>query len=158
MYPLYVVPEMLSLIFKAILLDQKFSIWKENDNLFSEMVYVSVKCWIVEVVTSTPANHYRGATRSYQIDILKTVMRLSYITQHSALYWKGGFDSRQGLEIFFYSTGSRSALGPTQPPIQWVLSSSSPGLNWPGHEADRSSLSNAKVKNGGAIPPLPNKI
>jgi hypothetical protein len=31
-----------------------------------------------------------------------------------------GFDSRRGLEIFLLTTASRTALGPTQPPIQWV--------------------------------------
>jgi hypothetical protein len=31
-----------------------------------------------------------------------------------------GFDSRQGLGIFLFTTASRMALGPTQPPIQWV--------------------------------------
>jgi len=30
------------------------------------------------------------------------------------------FESRQGLGIFFFTTTSRSALGPTQPPIQLV--------------------------------------
>jgi hypothetical protein len=45
---------------------------------------------------------------------------------------------------------SRLALGPTQPSIQWV-----PGVKWQGREADHSPPSNAEVKNGGAIPPLP---
>jgi hypothetical protein len=31
-----------------------------------------------------------------------------------------GFKSQQGLEIFLFTTVSRLALGPTQPPIQWV--------------------------------------
>jgi hypothetical protein len=31
-----------------------------------------------------------------------------------------GFESRQGLEIFHFITAFRPALGPTQPPIQWV--------------------------------------
>jgi hypothetical protein len=31
-----------------------------------------------------------------------------------------GFESRKGLEIFLFTTASRLALGPTQPPIQWV--------------------------------------
>jgi hypothetical protein len=31
-----------------------------------------------------------------------------------------GFDSQQGLGIFLFTTVSRTALGPTQPPIQWV--------------------------------------
>jgi hypothetical protein len=31
-----------------------------------------------------------------------------------------GFDSRRGLGIFLFSTASRTALRPTQSPIQWV--------------------------------------
>jgi hypothetical protein len=31
-----------------------------------------------------------------------------------------GFDSRRGLGIFFFTTASRTALGPTQPPFQGV--------------------------------------
>jgi hypothetical protein len=40
------------------------------------------------------------------------------------IQWYGldepGFASRQGLGIFLFTTASRPALGPTQPPIQWV--------------------------------------
>jgi hypothetical protein len=31
-----------------------------------------------------------------------------------------GFDFRRGLGIFLFTNASRMALGPTQPPIQWV--------------------------------------
>jgi hypothetical protein len=41
---------------------------------------------------------------------------------------------------------SRPALGPTQPPIQWVPGAFSLGVKQPGHEADHSSPSSAKVK------------
>jgi hypothetical protein len=49
-----------------------------------------------------------------------------------------GFDSRQGLGIFFFTTASRTALGPTQPPIQWVPGALSLGVKRPGREADHS--------------------
>jgi hypothetical protein len=39
------------------------------------------------------------------------------------------------------------ALGPTQPPIQWVPGALSLGVKRPGHEADHSPLSSAEVKN-----------
>jgi hypothetical protein len=42
---------------------------------------------------------------------------------------------------------SRPALGPTQPPIQWVPGALSLGIKWPGREADHSPQSNAEVKN-----------
>jgi hypothetical protein len=47
------------------------------------------------------------------------------------------FDSQQRLGIFLF-TASRMALGPTQPPIQWVPEALSLGVKWPGHEADHS--------------------
>jgi hypothetical protein len=31
-----------------------------------------------------------------------------------------GFESRQGMGIFLFTTASRPALRPIQPPIQWV--------------------------------------
>jgi hypothetical protein len=46
------------------------------------------------------------------------------------------FESRQGLGIFFFTTVSTSALGPTQPPVQWVSAVLSLGVKRPGREAD----------------------
>jgi hypothetical protein len=57
------------------------------------------------------------------------------------------FESRQGLGIFLPTTVSRRALGPTQPPIQWVTGALSVGVKWPGHEADHSPPPSAEVKN-----------
>ena len=42
---------------------------------------------------------------------------------------------------------SRPALGPTQPPVQWVLGLSQ-GKEWPGRDADPSPPSSAMVKKG----------
>jgi len=42
---------------------------------------------------------------------------------------------------------SRLALGPTQPPIQWVPGALSLGVKQLGHEADHSPPSSAEVKN-----------
>jgi hypothetical protein len=41
---------------------------------------------------------------------------------------------------------SRTTLGHTQPPIQWVLGALSLGVRRPGHEVDHSSPSSAMVK------------
>jgi hypothetical protein len=38
-----------------------------------------------------------------------------------------GFDYRRGLGIFLFTTASRTALRPTQPPVQWVLGALSLG-------------------------------
>jgi hypothetical protein len=58
-----------------------------------------------------------------------------------------GFDSRRGLGIFFFTTASRTALGPTQAPIQWVPRALSLGIKRVGREADHSLPFSAEVKN-----------
>jgi hypothetical protein len=57
-----------------------------------------------------------------------------------------GFNSRRGLGIFFLTTASRPALGPTQPPFQWVSAFLSLGVKRSVHEGDHSPPSNAEVK------------
>jgi hypothetical protein len=47
------------------------------------------------------------------------------------------------------------ALGPIQPPIQWVPRALSPGVKWQGHEADHLHQSSVEVKKDGAILPPP---
>jgi hypothetical protein len=51
------------------------------------------------------------------------------------------FDSWQHQELVF-ATASRPALGPTQPPVQWLSGALSPD-----REANHSPPSNAEVKN-----------
>jgi hypothetical protein len=58
-----------------------------------------------------------------------------------------GFETRQGLRIFLYTTASRTTLGPTQPPNQWVPGAFSLGVKRSGREADHSPPSSAEVKN-----------
>jgi hypothetical protein len=53
----------------------------------------------------------------------------------------------RGLGIFLFTTASRTALGPTQPRIQWVPGALSLGVKRPGREADHSPPSSAEVKN-----------
>jgi hypothetical protein len=48
------------------------------------------------------------------------------------------FNSQEGQEIFLFSTASKSALRPTQPPVQWVLGTVFPRVKQPGHEDDHS--------------------
>jgi hypothetical protein len=64
-------------------------------------------------------------------------------------------DSRQWQECSFCSTPFRSALGPTQPRIQSVPESLSPGIKCLRREAHKLTSPCAEVKNGGVIPPLP---
>jgi hypothetical protein len=58
-----------------------------------------------------------------------------------------GFDSQRGLGIFLFTTTSRTVLGPTQPPIQWVPGVLSLGVKWRWREADHCPSSSAEVKN-----------
>jgi hypothetical protein len=51
-----------------------------------------------------------------------------------------------GLGIFLFTSASRTALGPTQPPSQWVSGALSLGVKRPGREADHSPSSSADVK------------
>jgi hypothetical protein len=66
-----------------------------------------------------------------------------------------GFESRQGLGIFLFTTASRPALGPTQPPIQWVTGNPFLGIKRPGREADHSHASSAEVKNAWSLTSTP---
>jgi hypothetical protein len=51
------------------------------------------------------------------------------------------------MGIFLFATASRPALGPIQPPNQWVPGAVTPGVKWPGRKADHSPPSSADVKN-----------
>jgi hypothetical protein len=64
-----------------------------------------------------------------------------------------GLDNRMiGVRIpagagnFLFTTASRPALGPTQPPFQWVPGALSLGVKRPGREADHSPPSNREVE------------
>jgi hypothetical protein len=58
-----------------------------------------------------------------------------------------GFESRQGLGIFLFTTVSGPALGPTQPSIQWVPGALSLGVKRPWCETGHSSTTSVEVKN-----------
>jgi hypothetical protein len=51
-----------------------------------------------------------------------------------------------GLGILLFDIVSRQALGPTQPPIQWIPGALSLGLKRRGCEADHSHPSSAEVE------------
>jgi hypothetical protein len=57
--------------------------------------------------------------------------------------------------IPLFSITSRSALGPTQPPMKWVPAALFPGVKRTEREGDHLHLSSAETKNGGALSPLP---
>jgi len=53
------------------------------------------------------------------------------------------------MGVFLFSAASSPPLGPTQPPIRWVV-------KWPGREADLSPPSNAEIL--GTISSLPQYV
>jgi len=59
-----------------------------------------------------------------------------------------GFESRQRLGIFLFTTASRMVLESTHPPIQWVSGALSMGIKRSGRQADLSPPSSAEVKGG----------
>jgi hypothetical protein len=74
-------------------------------------------------------------------------MSQTQIHPHKCLIGVLGFDSWRGLGFFLFTTASRPALGPIQPPIQWVPGALSLGVKRPVREADHSPPSSAEVKN-----------
>jgi hypothetical protein len=66
-----------------------------------------------------------------------------------------GFETRQGLGIFLFTTASRPVLGPTPPLIQWVAEVLSLEIKKPRREAYHSPPSSPESRMRGAIIPLP---
>jgi hypothetical protein len=62
------------------------------------------------------------------------------------------------LGIFFFTTASRTALVPTQPPIQWVMEALSLALKRPGRESDYSLPSSVEVKNASSSTSIPQYV
>jgi hypothetical protein len=57
------------------------------------------------------------------------------------------FQAGAKMVLFLFAAASRPALGPIQPPAQWVAGAITPGIKRPVHEADHSPPSSAEVKN-----------
>jgi hypothetical protein len=65
------------------------------------------------------------------------------------------FETQQGLGIFLFTTGSRPALGLTQPSVQWVPAALFLGYSGRGVKLTTHLPLVPRSKNRGAIPPLP---
>jgi hypothetical protein len=87
-------------------------------------------------------DNFVSVLRSVRAVIAQSVQRWATVWTIGVL----GFDSRRELGIFLFTTVSRTALWPTQPPIQWVSGVVSLGVKRPGREADHSPPSSAEVK------------
>jgi hypothetical protein len=82
-----------------------------------------------------------------------SLFNIRVVIAQSVLLWARGwtigvvgFDYRRGLGIFLFTTTSRTALGPTQPPTQWLPGAFSLGVKRLGREVDHSPPSSAEVK------------
>jgi hypothetical protein len=90
----------------------------------------------------------RWSIVSYHGQHLLSLSSFRILTGYGLDDWGLGFDSRRrGLGILLFTTPSRTALGPTQRPIQSVPGALSLGVKRPGRQADHSPPSSAKVKN-----------
>jgi hypothetical protein len=90
-----------------------------------------------------------------KFNVLKVGITLGYgmDDRGSRLRFPGG----GGLGVFLFTAASRTVLGPTQPPIQWVSGALSFGVKRPGREADHSHLVPRSIMRG-AILPLPQYV
>jgi hypothetical protein len=70
-------------------------------------------------------------------------------------YGVNGLGSVPGRTRLFLLHSVQSCPGDHPGPYPMGTRVPSLGVKWPDHEADNSSLPGAKVKNHGAIPPLP---
>jgi hypothetical protein len=87
----------------------------------------------------------KSVTASFK---MKLFFEINYprFTQLKREYWVLRFDSPRGLGIFLFTTASRTAQGPTQPPIQWVPGVLSRGVKRSGREADHTPPSSGEIK------------
>jgi hypothetical protein len=84
-------------------------------------------------------------TFSVQVSVAPEELQLELIELDQDSISRSSFN--QELLITFLTTASRTALWPTQPPIQWVSGAISLGIKRPGREADHLPPSSAEVNN-----------
>jgi hypothetical protein len=94
----------------------------------------------------------------YVVLFIRMLRHLYFRSKYFPRYGVLRFASRQGLGIFFSTAASRTALGPTQPPIQWAPGALSLGVKRPGREADHSPPSSAEVKNAWSYTSIPHYV
>jgi hypothetical protein len=72
--------------------------------------------------------------------------------------WSAGVRFPAVKNMFLLFTVSRAGLESNQPPIQYILGATSPGVKRLGRKANHSPSSRSEVKNGGAVSPLPIRL
>jgi hypothetical protein len=94
-------------------------------------------------------NELHGVTQ--RAVIAHSVQRLGYGLDDQGSRVR--FSAGAGNFFFLPTTASRTALGPSRPPIQWETGPLSLGVKRPGREADHSPPSSAEVKNARSYSP-----
>jgi hypothetical protein len=100
-----------------------------------------ISCYLSLVMAQVPSPHGIGGHRIIGVD--DRGCRVRFLA---------------GLGIFLFTTASRTALGPTQPPIQSVPWVFSVRVKRPGREADHSPPSSAEVKNAWSYTSTPQYV
>jgi hypothetical protein len=126
-------------------------------NHSTSLYHLQMVCWFIYYAESLYMKYNNSAGIIWYITLLCRLHR-NWDSSVGILtgYGLDGVGSIPGRgKNFLFFTACRPTLGPSQPPIQWVLGALSPGVKWQGREADHLPPSSVKVKKGGAIPPLP---
>jgi hypothetical protein len=99
-----------------------------------------VKEWVELYLHSRNTPPWSGAQLKHRVTLSQECSAGLRVGWSGVRVWGGG------LEFFLFTTATRTALGPTQPPIQWVPEAHSLGVKRPGREADHSPPSSAENK------------
>jgi hypothetical protein len=119
-------------------------LWYIDTCLLGSFVWEAVKKWVSCKSAQLKVQLWR---EDFMCDIWSMWSRDSVVGVATGY----GLDDR-GVGVWvpvgstIFSTSSRLALGPTQPPLQWVPGAFSPGVKRPGHEADHSAPTNVEGK------------
>jgi hypothetical protein len=117
-----------------------FHIWKFLSILFYAVMY---HCQVIVIVISVNFV-YKLCYCPFGSQVSSGSIVSDYGLDDRAI----GVRSPAGAKDFSLSSVSRPALGPSQPPVQWVLGVLSPLVKaWLGHDADHSPPSSAEVEN-----------
>jgi hypothetical protein len=123
-----------------------------------ELYVIIMKRIILEFqLIFTKSTYHLGVTRTFSSSAFESRFPPSSVGKATMLRaGRQGFDSRQGLRNVLFATASRPALGPTQPPIQWVPGAFTLRVKRPGREADHSPPSSVEIKNACMYTSTPN--
>jgi hypothetical protein len=105
-----------------------------------------------DILYATLPNHRPLISISTLINVIfNYTIILGQCSRYSDWPWawmaEGQSSSPGKREIFLLSMSSRPVLGPTHPPLQWVLGALSLGVGWLRHEAHHSPPTSAEFEN-----------